>query len=68
MRSQARLCLHRVVTDQLPSVADFLVAVSFVSTQGRHTPGFRTLQGKQPGTECVSDISFLQVAIYLNIE
>ena len=38
MRSKVRLCRHRVVTDQLPSVADFLVAVSFVSTQGRHTP------------------------------
>ena len=26
------------MTDQLPSVANFLVAVRFVSTQGRHTP------------------------------
>ena len=38
MRSKSRLCRQRVLTDQLPSVADFLVAVSFVSTQGRHTP------------------------------
>ena len=29
-------CVDKVVTDQLPSVADFLVAVSSVSTQGRH--------------------------------
>ena len=28
----------RVVTDQVPSVADFSVAVSSVSTQGRRTP------------------------------
>ena len=48
MRSCACLCRHRDVTDQLPSVAEFLVAVSFVSTQGRHTPalslGFTLLQ------------------------
>ena len=29
------------MTDQLLSVADFLVAVSSVSTQGRHTPALR---------------------------
>ena len=29
------------MTDQLPSVADFLVAVSSVSTQGRHTPAVK---------------------------
>ena len=29
------------MTDQLPSVADFLVAVSSVSTQGQHTPALK---------------------------
>ena len=38
MQLKVRLCRHRVATDQLPSVADFLIAVMSVSTQGRHTP------------------------------
>ena len=46
MWSKAHLRRPRVVTDQSLSVSDFSVAVSSVSTQGRHTPALRNNPAK----------------------
>ena len=66
MRSLARLCRYRVVTDQLPSVAVFLVAVSSVSTQGRHTPAITDENGVVQKSQSIYLVSYVIVIIIMS--
>ena len=47
------------MTDQLPSIADYSVAVSFVSTQGRHTPGVKVQNKFGPPIALCNDLSHI---------